>query len=44
MRQLIELGVIPSYKDAPRGFSQITRDQFRLILKEANANESLIID
>jgi hypothetical protein len=44
LRQLIELGVIPSYKDAPRGFSQITRDQFRLIFKEANANESLIID
>jgi hypothetical protein len=44
LKRLIELGVIPSINDVPRGFSEITRDRFRLILKEAKANESLIIN
>jgi hypothetical protein len=44
LKRLIELNIIPTIKDVPRGFSLITGDQLRLILKEARANESLIID
>jgi len=44
LKRLIELGIIPTVNDVPRGFSQITREQFEIIFKEAKGNESLIID
>jgi len=44
LKRLIELGVIQSVKDVPRGFSRITKDQFHLILKEAKAKENLFVD
>lgn len=44
LQRLIELGIIHSINEVPRGFTPITRDQFRVLLKEAQANESLIVD
>lgn len=44
MQRLIELGVLASVEDAPRGFKPINIDQFNLILKETKSDESFIID
>ncbi|CAC9952330.1 Acetyltransferase, GNAT family [uncultured Gammaproteobacteria bacterium] len=44
LEKLIELGVINSVNDAPRGLEAITKEQFELILKESEANEHFIID
>jgi predicted nucleic acid-binding protein len=43
-QRLLELGVISGAKDELRGLKRITKEQFELILKETNTNESLIID
>lgn len=44
LKRLIDLKVIKSVADAPRGFLPITADQCRIILQEAKANESLAIN
>lgn len=44
MHRLIELNIIKNVDSAPRGFEPITKEQFELILKEANSNECFIID
>lgn len=44
LRRLIEIGVIKSIEDAPRGFVQIKNDKFEKFLKEARANESYFVD
>lgn len=44
MRRLIEIGLIKSVNDAPRGFVQIENDKFERFLKEARANESYFVD
>lgn len=44
LRKLIEMEIIKSVDDAPRGFVQIKNDKFDEFLKEARANESYIVD
>ncbi len=44
MKRLIEIGVIPSVEDAPRGFTQISVKSFRDILRECEADESIVVD
>lgn len=44
LKRLIELGVIRDVESVPRGFTPISNDKFRLILKEARVDESLIIN
>lgn len=44
LKRLIEIGLIKSVEDAPRGFVQIKNDKFEEFLKEARANESYIVD
>ena len=44
MKRLIEIGVIPSVEDAPRGFTQISVKNLRDILRECQADESIVVD
>lgn len=44
MKRLIEIGVIPSVDNAPRGFTQISVKNLRDILQECQADESIVID
>jgi len=44
LKRLIELGVIHDIKSAPQGFTPISNDKFKLILKEACVDESLIVN
>lgn len=44
MKRLIEIGVIPSVADAPRGFTQISVKNLKDIMRECKANESIIVD
>lgn len=44
MKQMIELGILKGVDDAPRGFKQISSEQFNIILKETKSDESFIID
>lgn len=44
LKRLIEIRVIKSINDAPRGFVQIGNDKFEEFLKEARANEYYIVD
>jgi len=44
LKRLIELGIIRDVQSVPRGFTPISNDKFRLILKEAHVDESLIIN
>jgi len=44
MKRLIEIGVIASVDEAPRGFTPITNKNFRDILKECQADESFVVD
>lgn len=44
LKRLIEIGVIQSINDAPRGFVQIENSKFEIFLKEARANESYFVD
>lgn len=44
LNRLIEIGVIRSLNDAPRGFVQIDNSKFNEILREARANEYYIVD
>jgi hypothetical protein len=42
--QLIQLGIIRSIDNAPRGFEQISNEKFEIFLKAARANESYFIN
>lgn len=44
MKRLIEIGVIPSVDDAPRGFTPISEKKLRDILRECNVDESIIVN
>jgi len=44
MKRLIEIGVIPSVDDAPRGFTPISARNLRDILRECNADESIVVN
>ena len=44
LKKLIEIGMIKSINDAPRGFVQIGNDKFEEFLKEARANENYFVD
>ena len=44
MKRLIEISVIPSVEDAPRGFTPISVKNLRDILRECNVDESIIVD
>lgn len=44
LKELIDAGVIASTETAPRGFEQISNDQFNSILEGSNANQRLIIN
>lgn len=43
-KRLIELGVFADEKSAPRGFTKISTDKFDSIVKEAEIDESIIVD
>lgn len=43
-QKLLELGVLSGNKDELRGLKKITTEQFELILRETETNESLIIN
>ncbi len=44
MKDLIDLKVLSGVNDAPRGFKQITKEQFNNILKATKSDESFIVD
>ncbi len=44
LQKLIEMGVIASINDAPRGFTQISIKNLKDILKESQADENLAVD
>jgi hypothetical protein len=44
MSTMIELGVLKSIEDAPRGFKPITVDQFNTILNNTQSDSSFIVD
>lgn len=44
MKELIDLQVLNGVNDAPRGFKQITKEQFNNILKATKSDESFIVD
>jgi predicted nucleic acid-binding protein len=44
LAKLVEIGVFPNIFSLPRGFGRLSREQFMAIMREAHANESLIID
>ncbi|MCL2245831.1 MAG: hypothetical protein FWC10_01810 [Lentimicrobiaceae bacterium] len=44
MKELIDFQVLNGINDAPRGFKQITKEQFNIILKETKSDESFIVD
>jgi len=44
MKELIDLQVLNGVNDPPRGFKQITKEQFSDILKATKSDESFIVD
>ncbi len=44
MKRLIELGIIPSVRDAPRGFTSIAVENLRDILRECQADARIAVD
>ena len=44
MQKLIEIGVIPGIDGAPRGFTQISVKNLKDILRECQADESIVVD
>jgi len=44
MQKLIEMGVIPSVNDAPRGFTAISVKNMKDILRECQVDESIVVD
>lgn len=43
-KRLLELGIISGSENELRGLKQISREQFNLILKETNTDESIIVN
>ncbi|MBM4328485.1 MAG: hypothetical protein FJ118_15140 [Deltaproteobacteria bacterium] len=43
LQRLIEIGIIPSVNDAPRGFTTITKHQLTSIFRECQADERLVV-
>lgn len=43
MKSLIDIGVLSGINDAPRGFKQISKEQFQTILKETRSDDSFIV-
>jgi predicted nucleic acid-binding protein len=43
LQRLIEIGVVPSVTDAPRGFTPISVKNMKDILRECQVNESIIV-
>lgn len=44
MKELIDIGVLTGVNDAPRGFKQISKDQFATIIKATKSDSSFIIN
>ena len=44
LKSLIEMGIIRDTSSVPRGFEEITRSQFELILGASESDESFIIN
>lgn len=44
LKTLIELGVIPDVYSVPRGFTAISRDKLERIIREAQVDESIVVD
>lgn len=44
LARLIELKVVADVGSAPRGFEAISKEQFKLIIKESQSNEGIIVD
>jgi len=44
LHKLIELGIIPSVNDAPRGFRPISVKNLKDILQECQSDESIVVD
>ncbi len=44
LHRLIEIGVIPSVNDAPRGFTPISVKNLKDLLRECQVDESLVVD
>lgn len=44
MKELIDIGVLTGVNDAPRGFKQISKEQFTTIIKATKSDSSFIID
>ena len=44
MKELIDLRIFCGVNDAPRGFRQITKEQFNTILRETKSDESFIVN
>ena len=44
LQRLIEIGVIPSVNDAPRGFTPISVKNLKDILRECQVDESIVVD
>jgi len=44
LQRLIEIGVIPSVNDAPRGFTRISVSNLRNILRECQVDEGIVVD
>ena len=44
MAKLIDLGIIAGVGSAPRGFELISKEQFKLIIKESQSNEGIVVD
>lgn len=44
LAKLIELGIVADIDSAPRGFVPISAEQFQMIIKESQSNESIIVD
>ena len=42
--RLIEIGVIPSVDDAPRGFTEISKENLVDILRECEVDEGIIVN
>ena len=44
LQSLIDMGIIRDTSSVPRGFEEITRNQFKLILGASESDESFIIN
>jgi predicted nucleic acid-binding protein len=43
LKRLIEIGIVKSVDDAPRGFTQISRSQLAKVFRECQADERLVV-